>query len=79
MWAEECQKAAFPSSSFQVKSFKSPLVSRVVEASTMVSLNRAESTFLANPSLISLATSKTVSSFSYLRTDPSGRVIAIIL
>ena len=65
IWAEECQKAVFPSSSFQVKRRKSPSVSIRVADSTVLLLNCAERTLRAKPSLMSLAISKTVKGCSY--------------
>ena len=56
-----------------------PLVVNKVEVSTVVSLNLAEITFRAKPSLISLATSDTVRLCLKDLTLPSGNVMLIIV
>src|SRR5690606_6661379 len=78
-WADECQKAFFPSLSFQVKSVKLPSSVKGVVVSTVVLLNEAESTFLAKPSLILCATSNGVVPCGYSRLLPSGNVMTIML
>src|ERR1700733_540015 len=78
-WAEECQKVDFPSVSVQVSSFSvaSVLMGRV--ASHTCPFTLAANTFLANPSLMDLATSNAVTPFSYSLMAPSGKVILIII
>src|SRR5690606_7326023 len=78
-WDVECQNAFLPSASFQVKSTSLPSSVNGVTVSTMVSLNFAEITFLANPSLMLLATSIGVVPLENSFTDPSGNVIFIML
>src|SRR5690554_836167 len=75
---EECQKACFPSLSFQVYKTKLPSVVNGVTVSTVVPLKFAEITLRAKPSLILKATSCGVIPEAYSRTDPSGNVILII-
>ena len=79
IWAEECQKACFPSSSRQVYRVRVPSVVSGVVVSTFVSLKEAEITFRASPSLILIATSIGVDPDSNCFTVPSGRVIPIIV
>src|SRR5690606_32143915 len=74
-WEVECQNAFLPSLSFQVKRINLPSSTNGVEVSIVISLNFAEITFLANPSLILLATSSGVVPLAYSFTDPSGNVI----
>ncbi|MNR94858.1 hypothetical protein D3C72_259790 [compost metagenome] len=74
----ECQNAFFPPSSFHVYKIRLPSVVKGVVVSTMVPLKEAEITFLANPSLMLLATSMGVIPGANSLTDPSGKVILII-
>src|SRR5690606_15439 len=77
-WADECQKAFLPSLSFHVYKIKLPSVVRGVTVSIVWSLNFAEITFRAKPSLMSLATSMAVMPVLYALTEPSGKVMFIM-
>src|SRR5690606_41823962 len=76
-WEVECQKAVFPSLSFQLYRTSVPSAINGVTVSTVVPLNFAEIIFRARPSLMLLATSKGVVPFAYSLTFPSGSVILI--
>jgi hypothetical protein len=75
----ECQKAFFPLSSFHVYNIRLPSVVKGVVVSIVVPLKEAEITFLANPSLMLLATSIGGTPDVNSLTDPSGKVILIIV
>src|SRR5690606_15575257 len=77
-WADECQKAFFPSLSFHVYKIKLPSVVKGVTVSIVWLLNFAEITFRAKPSLMSLATSMAVMPALYALTEPSGKVMFIM-
>ena len=79
MCAEECQKAVFPSSLSQVCKTNSASSRTGVTDSTVFPFIEADKTFRARPAEILLATSKGVTPDSNSRTEPSGRVILIIL
>ena len=67
-----------PWSLFHVNKVSDPSVVKGVLVSTVLPLNSAEITFLANPSLMSLATSIGVAFEANSLTLPSGNVILII-
>src|SRR3970040_552817 len=75
----ECQKSFLPSASFHVYNIRLPSVVKGVVVSTVVPSKEAEITFRANPSLMLLATSIGVTSEANSLTDPSGKVILIIV
>ena len=79
MCAEECQKAFFPKSSFQVSNVSVASSVIGVVTSTCLPFTTAEIVFLAKPSEIDFATSRGVTTPSNSRMLPSGRVILIIL
>jgi hypothetical protein len=62
---------AFPFSSFHVYKIRLPSAVKEVVVSTVVPLKEAEITFLANPSLMLLATSIGVTPNANSLTDPS--------
>src|SRR3979409_122063 len=77
--ADECQKVLLPSASSQVSNFNvaSSLIGRL--ASQTCPFTFALKTFLANPSEIDFAISIAAVPSLYWRTDPSGKLILIIL
>jgi hypothetical protein len=75
MTCEVDAKSFFPFSSFHV--YNKTAIRRQRVVSTVVPLKEAEITFLANPSLMLLATS--IELRLTLLTNPSGKVILIIV
>ena len=74
----ECQKAFLPSVSFHVYKVRLPSWVRGVVVSMVVSLNLAEMTLRANPSLILLAMAMGVVPRSTCLMAPSGSLMLII-
>src|SRR5690606_233493 len=77
-WADECQKVALPSASFQVNRRTLESFSMGREASHTSPFTSAARTFRAKPSEMDFAISNAVVPSAYWRTEPSGRVILII-
>ena len=77
-WAELCHSVDLPSLFWKVSSFKETSFSSALERSQISPSTSATSTFLANPSLMLLATSNEDEPLSISRTEPSGKVTLIM-